>query len=113
MTTSRSIVSGCRKKVSRVATACWGLPLTKGFLEYTVHDSLDLSLRFTVPPSRLRSGVGLKLSIGSVLSIVRYAADFFGSIRVLIAIRFHALIVMMAIINAASFSSPKSLFASS
>jgi hypothetical protein len=81
------------------------LPNTSSWKRLT--SALFLSVDTASPPSQLHSGVRL------VLNILPYAADFFGTVRVLMAMRFHALIVTMAMISSASLSSPNSRFASS
>jgi hypothetical protein len=85
--------------VSRVAVACRCLPFIEDLREHTTYDVLDLFQYFTVPPSRLRRGVRNKSPVGFASSMLSYAADFFGTVRVLMAMRFHALIVTMAMIN--------------
>jgi hypothetical protein len=113
VTTSSHIVAGGRReKVSRITVACQYLPFTEDHLGHTMYDGLNLFRHFTVPP-RLRRGVSIKLLTGLALNISRYAADYFGIARVLMAMRFHALIVTIAMINSASSSSPNRRLASS
>lgn len=78
------------------------LPFIEDLLEHAAHHGLDLFRRFTAPPSQLRRGVKKKLPTGLALRILRCPAGFFSAARVLMATRFYALVVTMAMISSAS-----------